>query len=100
MAILDITTYDSLASDVAGRVIPVGREPSLQNIQVAITGTSTQSAAISDRAKLARLHCDVACRIAIGTNPTASATTQRMSAGQTEYFGVAPGDKVAVISTT
>ena len=38
--------------------------------------------------------------IPFGADPTATADSKRMAAGQTEYFTVAPGDKVAVITNT
>lgn len=100
MAILDVTEYASLSLDAQGRQVLVGKEPSRVNQQVAIGGGSTQSSAFSDITRFVRLHADAACRIAIGPNPTAAATSMRMGANQTEYLGVNPGDKIAVITTT
>lgn len=100
MAILDVTEYASLALDAQGRHILVGKEPSITTQQVAIGGGSTQSVALQGHTKFVRLHTDAACRVAIGPNPTAAATSMRMAANQTEYLGVNPGDKIAVITTT
>lgn len=97
---LDITEYQHLAQDENGRVIAAGKEPALLNQQVTIAVGSTQSAALSASTRFVRLHTDAACRIAFGGNPTAAATSQRMAAGQTEYFGVTPGTKIAVIQST
>jgi len=47
-----------------------------------------------------RLHADSVCSVLFGTNPTATTANARMAAGQTEYFGVAPGMKVSVIANT
>lgn len=99
MAVLDVTEYVNLARDGVGNVMPVGGEPAPTQ-QVNITAGSLQSAAFGANSRLARVHADVACRVEFGTNPTATAASKRMAAGQTEYFGVRPGDKVAVISTT
>lgn len=75
--------------------------PALASTTVAISASSAQSAAFNSRTKLVRLHCDVVCNVNIGgTNPTATATSARLVAGQTEYFAVRPGDKVAVIAGT
>lgn len=100
MAVVDITQYASLAVDGSGRQISVGMEPCIANVQVAIGGSSVQSAAFNDNTRLVRVHTDAAIRIAFGANPTAASTSQRMAAGQTEYFGVRPGEKAAVITTT
>jgi hypothetical protein len=47
-----------------------------------------------------RIHTDATCRIAFGANPTATSGSQRLQAGGTEFFGVRPGTKIAVISST
>jgi orotate phosphoribosyltransferase len=47
-----------------------------------------------------RVHTDAICSIAYGANPTATINSFRMNANTTEYFGVNPGDKIAVISNT
>lgn len=100
MAVLDVTEYSTLAVDAPGRVIAAGQEPSVVHQQVAISGTSAQSAAFQDATKFIRLHTDTACRILVGVNPTAATTSMRLPANGTEYLGVRPGFKVAVISTT
>lgn len=97
---LDISEYREIAADALGNVVQAGREPALATQSIAITGGSTQSAVFGDNVTLVRLHTDVACRIAFGANPTASASSPRMAAGQTEFFGVRPGHRVAVVSST
>lgn len=98
---LDITEYDNMPRDGSGASIPTGLEPALVNQQVAISGVSAQSAALNSSTRFVRLHTDVACRVAFGSNPTAAGTDRRMAAGQTEYIGVrAGGLRIAVISTT
>jgi hypothetical protein len=99
MALLDITEYDNLAYDRLGKVIMVGLEPSQSNIQVAVGSATAQSVALGDKTRFVRLHSDVACRVAFGSNPTASATSMRLGAGSTEYLGVQPGLKIAVIAS-
>lgn len=100
MAVVDISEYNELARDNAGIVLAAGKEPSSANQQVSITAGSLQSAAFADTTRFVRVHTDAACRVQFGTNPTAAATSKRMSAGQTEFFGVTPGMKIAVITTT
>ena len=74
------------------------RMPSVTDQTVSIGASSTQSAAFNTSTGLVRVHADIACHVVIGgTNPTATASSMRMIAGQTEYFVVKPGDKLAVI---
>lgn len=63
-------------------------------------GASTQSAAFGSNTKLIRVHTDSICSIAFGANPTATTNNMRLAAGQTEYFAVQPGQKVAAITNT
>lgn len=59
---------------------------------------SVQSAAFPYQSVMVRVECDAICHIEIGgTNPTAVATSTRLVAGQSEYFIVTAGDKLAVI---
>ena len=67
---------------------------------VAIGGSSAQSSAFNVTTNLIRVHVDAICSINIGSNPTATTTTARLAANQTEYFTVNPGDKLAVITNT
>ena len=75
------------------------KAPSNGNQTVTITASSAQSAAFKSNTRLIRVHCDVACHIEIGgAAPTATVTSPPMVAGQTEYFYVTAGAKVAVIA--
>lgn len=77
------------------------QEPSyVEQTPVVIGAGSLQSAAFGDLTFLVRVHTDAICSIAFGADPTATADSKRMAADQTEYFTVAPGDKVAVITNT
>lgn len=100
MALIDITEYSELAMTGAGFKVMAGQEPGLTNQQVAIGGSSAQSAAFGDTTRFVRIHADASCRVAVGSNPTASSASMRIGAGGTEYLGVLPGLKLAVIATT
>src|ERR1700679_3924927 len=66
---------------------------------VAIGGASTQSSAFVSTTRLIRVHGDSVCSIEIGgKNPTATATSARFIAGQTEYFLVSPAEKLPVFT--
>lgn len=106
MAKLYVTEFSSLAQAGAqagpgaltnGPI--VATPPVVDQTPVAI-GVAAQSAAFNDATKIVRIHTDAICSIAFGKNPTASVNTMRLAAGQTEYFGVIPGEKVSVIANT
>lgn len=96
---LDITEYDRLATDARGNSVPTGQEPSRRVQQLPISGTSAQSDPMDSATCFVRVHTDTTCRIAFGPDPTASAASQRLPAGATEFYGIRPGTKVAVISS-
>ena len=100
MAIVDICEYEKLTQDALGSWVPTGREPATKFQQVVIGGGSLQSAVFGDTTRFVRVHVDAVARIQFGSNPTAAPTTMRMAAGATEFFGVTPGHKLAVISSS
>lgn len=68
--------------------------------QVAISGSSVASAAFNARTFFVMINASAACSLAWGTAPTAVATAERMSAGETRFYTINPGQKVAVITNT
>lgn len=64
------------------------------------SGTSQQSSAVGSTCSLVRIKASEDCYIAIGADPTASATTCHVWSGIVEYFAIKAGDKVAVIQDT
>ena len=97
MAKLYVTEYAGLgwAHSQVAQVPPI-----VEQTPVVIGGGSLQSAAFDMATTVVRIHTDAVCSIAFGTNPTATANNQRMSADSTEYFSVKGGLKVAVITNT
>lgn len=77
------------------------KAPAVANQTVTFTSSSVQSAAFNTLTGLVRIQCDAICNVNIGgTSPVATTSSMRLTAGQTEYFVVAAGDKVAVITGT
>lgn len=101
MAKLYVTEFADVVRPPNSASPPFGALQSLATDQAPITfSTSTQSAAFAATTRFIRIHTDSICSIAYGSNPTATTANFRMAAGQTEYFGVNPGDKIAVISNS
>ena len=99
MATLYVSEFPEIALAVNAPT-PMARQPAIVEQAVSIGANSAPSAAFNVRTKMVRLHTDVICSVTFGTAPVATAAMARMAAGQTEYFAVQPGDKVAVITNT
>lgn len=87
---------------INGQIALVGQEPAAATqAPLTFTGTAGQSAAFGVNTKFIRLHVDGIASVKFGANPTAVANTDaRMIAGTTEFFGVVPGQKVSVVTST
>ena len=72
--------------------------PPVAQQKIAIGGSSVVSAALNPATRLVRVQTDVVCHVDCGTAPVADITEMRMPADSTEYFGVVPGLKIAVIA--
>lgn len=99
MAKLFITEHP-MPSVYQGTTLPVVPMPPLASQTVAIDASSAQSAAFNDKTRIIGVTADAACSIAIGANPTADADSFRLAAGQTIFYEVQPGHKIAVITNT
>lgn len=100
MATLYIAEFESITPATEGGAAQVARATPVAEQTVAIGGASTPSSAFNAATRYVRIHTDVICSIAFAATPTATAAKMRMAADQTEYFGVTPGTKVAVITNT
>lgn len=89
-----------LTRDRNGHLMPAARLPGLANQELTVGAASVQSAAFNANTTYIRLATTTACRFLVGRNPTALATSAYLPANAVEYFGVNPGDKVAVIQDT
>lgn len=101
MAICYITEYSEMPR-INGQIALVGQEPAaVAQAPLAFTGTAGLSAAFGANTKFIRLHVDGIASVKFGLAPTAVANTDaRMIAGTTEFFGVVPGHKVSVVTST
>lgn len=97
MAVLYITEFADVS---ATQGVTIAKQPVVAEQTVAIGGSSTASSAFNQRTRYVRLTTDAICSVSFGAAPTASATTMRMAAGSVEYFDIAQGSKVAVITNT
>lgn len=80
------------------RFTGVAAQPYVATQAVTISGVSAQSVAFNANTSLVRIHTDAICSVVFGVAPTATTAEARLGVGQTEYFSIVPGQKVAVIS--
>lgn len=95
MAILNIVEHNQRVVE-QGQAIPV-RDFGINSQNVAVGVSSTQSAALGAFCKEVTLCADVACKIATGASPTATATSRRLPANAIITIAVTGGDKIATI---
>lgn len=103
MATLYIAEFSSLAKAGGGDGMQIAQWPPHKQQTVAIGGSSAASAVFDSRTVAIRVHADVICSFRIGgvdETPTALATDARLAADATEYFGVKPNQKIAVITNS
>lgn len=104
MASLYVTEFANLGTTtVGGRVVQAPAAPGLAEQKLAVGVGSVASAAFNAKTNFVMLHTDAICSLAFsvdGTDPTAAATAHRMGAGETRFYVVTPGGKVAVIQNT
>lgn len=94
---LTITGYAGMASSAGDQYgIPVARSQT-ESQQLAVGGTSEQSAPFEDGTTLIRVAADEDCAIKIGVDPEADTASTPMYAKSVEYFDVRGGQRLAVI---
>ncbi len=99
MSKLHISEYGGLVQ-TSGGVAPHPNEPALAIQDVDYT-VSAESAAFGANTKLIRVVSDGLAMLKFGASPqTATAVHARLPADVIEYFGVNPGDVVAVYDGT
>lgn len=94
MAKLYITEYSNSVGSVGKETAVTTQSP------ISFSGSSSQSSAFNAKTRMIRVHTDAICSIEVGKNPTATTSSKRMAANDTEYFFVNPADKLAVITNT
>lgn len=85
-------------ADAAVGNMPVRAAPFRASQTGVVGATSVQSAAFSGATNFVSVQSDEACHVVFGKNPTSTTAGFKIAAGDTQDFGVEPGDKVAWIA--
>lgn len=96
MATLQISEFGGLTRK---STVQIAMLPAIA-IQELTIGAEVKSAAFSSSTLFIRVKANAACAIKEGSNPTATTADLPLDAGETEYFGVTPGNKLSVILRT
>lgn len=101
MATAYIREYADLAVTF-GKHAQCGAEPALADQTVTTSGTSAQSAAFNANTQLIAISTPAAQAVCclFGADPTATTGKLRLPANGVFFFGVKPGQKVALIDVT
>lgn len=101
MANVRITEFSGIGGGRNDDVQAVAGPPTAEQV-VAIGVGSVPSNAFNAATTVIRVHAEGVCAVFVGsTTPVATAgVSARFLAGQTEYFRVVAGDKIAVIGDT
>ena len=99
------TAYIREYADVAvthSKYAPCGAEPAIADQTVTTSGASAQSAAFNTNTRLIVISTPAAQAVCalFGDSPTALVTSLRLPANSMVWFGVKPGQKVALIDVT
>jgi len=103
------TAYLREYADIAvtyGKYLQAGAEPATADQTITTSGTTAASAAFNANTRLIAISTPagqaVACLFSAtpGATPTALITSLRLPANSIVFFGVRPGDKVALIDVT
>jgi hypothetical protein len=100
MTKLYITEYArmSQSSGPGNTVVQAPEEPPLAEQVVDFSGGAAQSSAFNAKTRFVRLHTDSICSVKFGANPTATTSSARMAAGQTEHKGISGDGSAAKVS--
>jgi len=98
MADIYVTEYAELARDIKSFHLAAPLEPCLAVQKIGNPATTTQSSAFNAQTKFVMVHASAAAHVSFGSNPTATTSTDRLGAGETRFYGVVPGHKVAAIN--
>lgn len=97
-ATLYITEFPAGVSPAGTQTAQMPGQPAVTTQAIALSGASALSAAFNAKTHAVLLTCDEGCSVVFGTGPTATTSDTLLQQGVPYYFGVAPGDKVAVIA--
>lgn len=96
------TAYVREYADIAvtfGKHVQAGAEPAIADQTISTSGTSAQSNAFNVNTRVIAISTSAAQAHAclFGDNPTATTSNLRLPANNIIFFGVKPGQKVALI---
>lgn len=94
---LHITGYRHMARDDFNQVVAAPMVPPAEEQYVEITTKSTTSEVWSKFTKFIFVKADADCSLAFGEQPVADPDFHRLDAGETRWYGVQEGHRLAVV---
>lgn len=97
---LYLTVYEHVARDMVNTPIPIPQAPPLSEDWVEITTESKQCGEFEERATFICVTAEIPCCLAFGVDPIALVGYHPLNPGVDRWYGVRPGQKLAVIEYT
>ena len=95
MPVLHVAEFEKLGKGSRGEMIPICEMPPIAEQAITYT-TNVVSAAFNESTRFIRVKpLGGVAHIAVGASPAATASSTPLSDGETEYFSVINGDKIA-----
>jgi len=94
---LYISEFSRIGVDMGNLAVPVPMVPAISEQFVEIGLKSVQVEKFRDQTRLIMVRAEAACHLAFGENPEASPELHGMGAGETRFYGVTPGVRMAVV---
>lgn len=97
-----VTELTRLTVDSGGKLIEAADLSAVVVTQVVdfSGGVAATANPFDDKTRFIRVNVDAACSLKEGQAPVATTSDARMPVDATEYFGVAPGQKLSFIANT
>lgn len=101
MAYLYISEFANSGNSKSGAQMQLGVQPAVGLQKVDYSGTvSVQSNVFQPLTFFIRVYATDDCHLAFGASPTATNNHMFLPGGSVEYFGIRPGDRLAVLRHT
>ncbi|SRR5258708_1233947 len=92
-----VREYPALAVP-RGQIAQIAKEAGTDQAPIDFTSGHAESAAFAGSTNFIRLWCDAQASNKFGAAPVATNSNSPQTAGQPEYYGVVPGNKVSVVA--
>jgi hypothetical protein len=92
-----ISEFSRIILDHGNFAVPIPLTPSVAEQSIEIEMVSKTSEPFKPQTRFILVHTEAACSIAFGLTPEADQRFHKLGPGETRYYGINPGDCLAVV---